>query len=94
MIYNPEFQTLTQVYQRPFFFYSQESYDGVKILDTGKEKLAIQVSKVQENKKSVNDLFTEEQPEQPAYRAKDIPLEKEVKSVSILKERLAKKVNK
>lgn len=93
MIYNPEFNALTRFYQRPFFFYSQDSYEGIKVLDTGKEKLAIQISKLQENKKSVNDLFTEEQPEQP-YRAKDIPLEKEVKPVSILKERLAKKVNK
>jgi hypothetical protein len=61
MIYNPEFNDLIQLYKRPFFFYAQDSYTNARELDTGKERLMLDQQKMKQNKKSVNDLFSEEE---------------------------------
>ena len=63
IIYNPEFKELINLYKRPFFFKSQDSYKDVEIIDTGSDLLSIK-PKLKENltmsKKALNDIYNQE----------------------------------
>lgn len=90
MIYNPEFDDLMKYYRRPFFFHAKESYENVKELNTGKEILLVERYKFQESKKSVNDLFSEEEQAQSSAK-KASKVEEEAKPAFSLKQRIAAK---
>lgn len=57
MIYNPEFDQLSEIYKRPFFFYKQDSYKDITELNLGCEKLFFNSARFKEGKKATNDMF-------------------------------------
>jgi len=101
VVYKEEFENLSKKYQRPFFIHAQDQYQNSKELNTGKEKLNFEEDKFEERKKSVNDLFSEEEiAKQREYKPKrsvnfNVKEERkdEDKPAMTIKERLAKKLN-
>ncbi len=91
-MFNPAFQTLTETYARPFFFYAQDSYENVTELDLGKEKLILERKHFQDKRKNLNDVF-DSTPESHSHIQQD-SRSNQVKSGLSIKERLDKKLNK